>query len=383
MSVTIVLTLPKPSQTTTTENSARNVSNGDNSAVSSFSSLLRDQQASTAPKAATQTQTDSPAEDSAPSDAAALLAALGLISGEPGKKSETTEVEDTSHPDISKIDKSDSDISDLAQNVLQTTAPIGQILDETKAAGASSRGTGKIDVTTSESSSAPRATAVFDEQSLRESIKTNSAPSETTAADDKPAKFAALTAIEQDRVSLTSRTVSVDTAANNIAAPAGNTQGNLHTTPIRNEVSLSVPTSIRDQGWASDFGQKIVWLAGNDKHSAQITLNPPQMGPIEISLSLDKGSATASFTSANSEVRNALETAMPKLREMFASAGIELGQTNVSAESFRQQAENGAANRGSSQWRSDNAILVADSAISLTARAFSAQQGNGLVDIFA
>jgi flagellar hook-length control protein FliK len=107
------------------------------------------------------------------------------------------------------------------------------------------------------------------------------------------------------------------------------------------------------------------------------------MGPIEISLTMDKGNATASFVSANADVREAIESALPRLREMFASAGINLGQTNVGAESFQQQAANSDANRSPSQWMSDNAILAADLAGSLPVRAFATQQGNRMVDIFA
>jgi flagellar hook-length control protein FliK len=100
-------------------------------------------------------------------------------------------------------------------------------------------------------------------------------------------------------------------------------------------------------------------------------------------LSLDKGNATASFVSANAEVRDAIETALPRLREMFANAGIELGQTNVSAESFKQQAGSGEGHRSASQWRSDNAILVADTAGSQADGASAIQRGSGMVDIFA
>ena len=149
------------------------------------------------------------------------------------------------------------------------------------------------------------------------------------------------------------------------------------------DAPLAVHANIRDQSWSSEFSQKIVWLATADKQSAQLTLNPPQMGPIEISLSVDKGSASASFVSANQEVRDAIETALPRLREMFASAGIQLGQTNVSSESFRQQSENPAASRARSQAGGDNDILAGGSVESLTSRGFHGQAGNGLVDLFA
>ena len=150
------------------------------------------------------------------------------------------------------------------------------------------------------------------------------------------------------------------------------------------DAALAVRTPLRTADWNQDFGQKIVWLANNDKQSAQITLNPEQMGPIEVSLNVDKGNVSASFTSANAEVREAIETALPRLREMFASAGIELGQTNVSAESFKQQQQpdnENSANR--SQAVSGNGILATSGTGSTSAATYGTRQGNGLVDIFA
>ena len=365
MSVSIVTTQPKPTQATVTDNTT----SGENAATQGFASLLQGQLHSTRPVALETVQKTTEQElsltESAPSDASVFLAALGLISQESSRKADAAQVEDSSLQDDTKIDGIVSDTSNPTPIAIQTAAVIAQNLEPVS--------------NTKNSTSASLQTTAIVGQSPQDFVSTDAVPSGTTAIEDRPAKFAAVTAIEPTTENPSTKTVSADAIQSSIPPLVGNP----NTHPIRHEVSLSVPTPVRDQAWATDFGQKIVWLASNDKQSAQITLNPPQMGPIEISLSLDKGNASASFTSANSEVRNALETAMPKLREMFASAGIELGQTNVSAESFRQQAENGNANRGSSQWRSDNAILVADSAISPSARAFTAQHGNGLVDIFA
>lgn len=152
----------------------------------------------------------------------------------------------------------------------------------------------------------------------------------------------------------------------------------------RNAEVLKLDTPVRDQNWATDFNQKVVWLASNDKQVAQITLNPPQMGPIEISLNLNKDGASAMFVSQNAEVREAIETALPRLREMLAGAGIELGQANVSAESFRQQAGGQDARQGTPRWASDNAILDDGSEFRLSGQAIVTQQrGNGLVNTFA
>ena len=83
-------------------------------------------------------------------------------------------------------------------------------------------------------------------------------------------------------------------------------------------------------GWDQALGQKVVWMVGGGQQSASLTLNPPDLGPLQVVLNVSNSQATASFTAAQPEVRQALEAAMPKLREMLADSGIQLGQTTVS-----------------------------------------------------
>lgn len=151
--------------------------------------------------------------------------------------------------------------------------------------------------------------------------------------------------------------------------------------------SLHVQAPFRDSAWTAEFGQKVVWLVSQDKQGAQITLNPPHMGPIEISLNMKNDQATAAFTSANSEVREAIELAIPRLREMLAGVGVELGQANVSAESFRQQADSNGNNPGSRSHRStetaDTNSVVSGHLRGETMAGRSIKRGNGLVDTFA
>lgn len=142
-------------------------------------------------------------------------------------------------------------------------------------------------------------------------------------------------------------------------------------------------TPLHDPAWAADFSQRVVWMAANDKQVAHLTVNPPDMGPIEISLNLNKDGASAYFVSSSADVRQSIETALPRLKEMLAGVGIELGQSNVGSQSFQQQAGNGETRQGSPRWIADNAILGAGSAGGAPGQTFSAQRGNGLVDTFA
>lgn len=198
-------------------------------------------------------------------------------------------------------------------------------------------------------------------------------------ADDKAAKLAVADLALPKAEALPASSLTDLVPANGAAGVSPHTPTNA----VRNDGALKLETPVHDRAWTGDFSQKIVWMASNDKQVAQLTLNPPEMGPIEISLNLNKDGASALFVSHNAEVREAIETALPRLREMLAGAGIELGQANVSAESFRQQAGNDEARQGAPRWMADNAILDGDSAHGVSGQTIIAQRGNGLVDIFA
>lgn len=301
-----------------------------------------------------ETSTDSPfATDTNPQEAAQLLASLGLIPSGAEQKSIEGNAENAALPVATGVSSaiSKNKTSSDPLTTLPATATSAVLPGTTPNAGANDR---------------------------------TDLPS-ILPVDGKPAKFAAdqpLFKAEYPAASTLSNDLSASTSGISNTAP--NTPGHTGNPSINNTASLKIETPVRDQSWASDFSQKIVWLASHDKQTAQLTLNPPQMGPIEISLSLSKDSASAFFVSANPEVRDAIETALPRLREMLAGAGIELGQTNVGAESFRQrQSGNDEARQGTPRWIADNAILVGESKGGASGQTVMGHLGNGLVNTFA
>jgi flagellar hook-length control protein FliK len=148
--------------------------------------------------------------------------------------------------------------------------------------------------------------------------------------------------------------------------------------------AIPIPSSLHSRDWSNDFAQTVTWVATRRYQSADLTLNPPALGNIEISLKFDndRSTATAVFVSSSAEVRETIETALPKLREMLAGAGIELGQANVSAESFRQAAGNGQGAKGdASPSGNELAILEPDPQAARDAAPLGGA-GRGLVDMF-
>ncbi len=104
--------------------------------------------------------------------------------------------------------------------------------------------------------------------------------------------------------------------------------------PAATREILSMQVPLRAQGWDNELAQRIVWMAGRQTQWAEISLTPPNLGHLEIHLSIKGIEASAWFYSPHAAVREAIDDSLPRLREMLAGAGINLGQTQVSQESF-------------------------------------------------
>lgn len=135
---------------------------------------------------------------------------------------------------------------------------------------------------------------------------------------------------------------------------------------------------VGNSAWGQALGERIVWMAAGKQQSASLTLNPPNLGPLHIVLNVSSDQATANFFAAQPEVRQAIEAALPKLREMMGEAGIQLGQANVSADTPSQ---NQASAQDSSRPapHSGEVTQAAETATAMPAP----RMGHGLVDTFA
>jgi flagellar hook-length control protein FliK len=111
---------------------------------------------------------------------------------------------------------------------------------------------------------------------------------------------------------------------------------------LQQAAAVAVPADkltgrVGSPAWDQQLGQKVVWMAAGGDQSATLTLNPPDLGPVQVVLTVTNDQADAAFMSAQPEVRQALEAAMPRLREMMSEAGIAFGSATVSAGTPEQQ----------------------------------------------
>jgi flagellar hook-length control protein FliK len=139
-------------------------------------------------------------------------------------------------------------------------------------------------------------------------------------------------------------------------------------------------------GWDNQVGQKIVWMVADGEQSASLTLNPPDLGPMQVVLNVSGDQASVAFSSSHEEVRHALENALPRLREMMSESGIALGNATVSAGMPDQrQAQGGQGGNASGSHggaRMANGTAAGEAAPAAVART-TVLGGNGMVDTFA
>ena len=180
---------------------------------------------------------------------------------------------------------------------------------------------------------------------------TNVAQAEAPAAHAAPAALAALQA-----------------AAQSVHAPAA-------------QVDRLTP-AVGTPAWDQALGQKIVWMVKGGEQSATLTMNPPDLGPMQVVLSVTNNQATVDFMSAQPEVRQALENALPRLREMMGESGVQLGQANVSAGSQQQFAGFESQNRGGGHATGNKDKVVDDGAPQLR-QGVVRMARDGVVDTFA
>ncbi len=93
---------------------------------------------------------------------------------------------------------------------------------------------------------------------------------------------------------------------------------------------LSVP--VGTEGWTEELGARLTWMTHQGVQSATLQLSPEHLGPLQVSISVQHGEASVWFGAAHADTRQALEQAMPQLRQMLSGQGLTLTDSGVSRE---------------------------------------------------
>jgi flagellar hook-length control protein FliK len=177
----------------------------------------------------------------------------------------------------------------------------------------------------------------------------------------------------------------VDTAG--MAAPAQAPAAMAASSAAPAVLTRSLTPEVGSSEWGKALGQQVIHMGKGGEQVAELQLNPPGLGPLKVTLSMNDHQVQAMFVSAHSSVRAAVEAALPQLRMTLADNGISLGNTSVNAESQQQtsfaQGQNGQS--GQRPYRNDRVPDAAGAAGAATRPATEAvRQGRGIsVDTYA
>jgi flagellar hook-length control protein FliK len=163
-------------------------------------------------------------------------------------------------------------------------------------------------------------------------------------------------------------------------------------TPAASRLSLlpGQPLALQQGGWSEAVVDKVMWLSSQNLKSAEIQLEPADLGRLEVRVDMTKDQAQVTFASPHAGVRETLEGQMQRLRDLFTEQGMNLADVNVSDQSLsrgwqgQEQSNGGNGARGAG--RSDGS-LTADGDEQITAvtelRGKSSLSPRGLVDYYA
>lgn len=116
------------------------------------------------------------------------------------------------------------------------------------------------------------------------------------------------------------------------------------------------------EAWSRALGERLLMMADKGLQSATLRLQPEHLGPMEIRISVSEDGATkVLFSAHHGQTRDALEGAIPRLRELFAEQGLSLAQANVDAGRSGSFAQRGFAGEGNSPqpWDKEPATTAA------------------------
>ncbi|MBB6186246.1 flagellar hook-length control protein FliK [Rhodanobacter sp. MP7CTX1] len=142
--------------------------------------------------------------------------------------------------------------------------------------------------------------------------------------------------------------------------------------------SLSINAPVNSPTFSQQLGQQVAWLGNQDIKQAQIRLNPQELGPLDVKVSIEHGKVDVAFMAQHPATVAAVQQSLSQLNQMLGGHGLSLGQATVGQQASQHQFT------GSQSQSSSSGSTVADEEPADGSASTSAQpRAIGLVDAFA
>ena len=101
--------------------------------------------------------------------------------------------------------------------------------------------------------------------------------------------------------------------------------------------TLSINAPVSSPTFSQQLGQQVAWLGGQDIKQAQIRLNPQELGPLDVKVSIEHGKVDVAFMAQHPATVAAVQQSLSQLNQMLGGHGLSLGQATVGQHAGQQQ----------------------------------------------
>lgn len=165
----------------------------------------------------------------------------------------------------------------------------------------------------------------------------------------KPAKADDKTATSWDKSLLNQTTTTVSTQTTTAT-----------NTPKAAPPVLDIQPALNSKAWDRVVSSRVIWMATEGVQQAALKLNPAQLGPVEVRVNVHNEQVNVSFVAQNAATRDALEQALPRLRESFSENGLELADAGVSDQASQQMKDEEESEQTNSNSHQDGTVTAAN-----------------------
>jgi flagellar hook-length control protein FliK len=105
-------------------------------------------------------------------------------------------------------------------------------------------------------------------------------------------------------------------------------------------IPLTSPLSLRQPQWTQDMGNRMQMMVSQRMKEVEVKLDPVELGPVRIHLKMDEeNKAHVTLSAQHGLTRDMLENALPRLRDMLAQQGVDIGTATVDSGAGQQASD--------------------------------------------
>ncbi len=146
--------------------------------------------------------------------------------------------------------------------------------------------------------------------------------------------------------------------------------------------SISVSASANNQQWGDALGERVSFLINQKLNSAEIRIDPPHLGKLDIKIHLNDDSAQVVIHTQHAQTRDLVDNSSLRLREILQQAGYSNVDVNVSHQDSSSRQNATGDNQGGGNSEQSIAQDSPDTSIAPMQHA-SIAVANGRIDYFA